>query len=287
MGNLSKDCMLIFVALLALTSLIVIEPVNAQSTIPTPSPYIPGSTATPLVPEFSVQTIKNDNGSITIEVKIKNQPLSFIDYKGSSWANLNSPFFYNIRLKAHDSNDSNDWTCLSDSFLPQNSEYSIFNFTEPYSSETGFMTFIYPATIPGTWSSISQIYISFPLNSQLDFQVQALIGSFTPEDNSNWGSNYVFVGQTSDWSNTQTITLCIDTNSSAPKTTAVPTTSAVSSQNSTATPQTPINSGSMFNLSVEQIALVVMAVVIAVLAVALVVLLRKIQTDNCAKPVIP
>jgi hypothetical protein len=115
--------------------------------------------------------------------------------------------------------------------------------------------------------------------ASLDVQVMALYGDYRAVHNSPLlleGDyyDYYFDGQASYWSNTQTINIGNEMNSS-PTATAPPTTSALPSQQPTATPQNPLDGGRLFNLTSEQAALAVAVVVIAALAVAVVVLWRK------------
>jgi parallel beta-helix repeat protein len=69
-----------------------------------------------------------------------------------------------------------------------------------------------------------------------------------------------------------------------PSPNATPVESASPSKNPTATPLLPVGIGSLFNLSLEQTALVVMAVVIAVLAIALVLMFRKRNSGLVVTP---
>jgi hypothetical protein len=156
----------------------------------------------------------------TIDVTIKNQPFtSYWVMEGT--ANWTVYFYYNVRFKGH---YTEDWmTAYSpENEYPKrsNSTYTVLTYTHSSDDEYvigGIMTQIHPV-------------------AQVDFQVQALIGyvhrvvlTNVTNPTGPWDlAPWIFTGETSDWSNTQTIT--IDGN--APTTT--PTTSP--SQYPTATP---------------------------------------------------
>ena len=91
-----------------------------------------------------------------------------------------------------------------------------------------------------------------PTATQIDFQVEALIGYYNTDN--------AFVGQASGWSNTQTLNISDGSATTNPST----------SPNSTLTPQQS-NTGSvvLFGLDWEQIAIIILGVIVAVLAFAL------------------
>jgi hypothetical protein len=100
--------------------------------------------------------------------------------------------------------------------------------------------------------------------NQIDFQVQASIGYYS-------GSN-VFVGQSSGWSNTQTLTIPDDNSTTSPS--SSPTSTASPSQLPTATPQqSDTQSDVLFGLAWEQIAIILLG--IAVVALVSVLLFER------------
>ena len=173
-SSMSGSVVLLLLTVLAVSSLVMVETVSAES-IPAPS-----------VPEFTVKII---NSSV-MEVTIKNQP--FTSYYDDS---LGQHVFlgYNIRLKDH---FEGGWTELyraSDGYLGQwsDSDYTV----RTLHTETG----------TGTTIAIREGFsMTFPAGSQLDFQVEAMIG-YVSRDISQAGAPWVFTGEKSGWSNTQTL----------------------------------------------------------------------------------
>jgi hypothetical protein len=181
MSTASKTLALTLILLMTLTSLMLLtaEPVTSQS-IPKPS-----------VPEFNAKLIsppeESQSVNRTIQLSIKNQP-SFSDYG----------FFYIVRARINDGN----WSLL----------YTIDNV--PAKSSGEYTVFSYPSDGPVVEY---QYYLGDRIENlfagdKVDFQVQAMIGSIHRVYNPNHTSQldmypYVFTGEVSDWSNTQTITM--------------------------------------------------------------------------------
>lgn len=181
----------------------------------------------------------------SIEVRIKNQPFaSYLDENGSLVG-----LFYNIRVKGH----FEDWTGEPNSenyVYRSDSEYTVKSYT------------------------LGENGLEITLGGQVDFQVEALIGYYTrvygtpvPGIPGSGTSYYdVFTGETSGWSNTQTIT--VSGNSSTTDSGASPT----DGQNPSATPEVP-----------EFLLWIILAILtIAMLAVAA-VFRRKSQTKPSTK----
>ncbi len=177
MGRVSKGFSLLLVIVLAVSSLIMIEFVFAQS-IPEPS-----------VPEFTAKLISSPSESQlvnrTIELSIKNQP---------------SISFYNIRMKINDAN----WSLLypnSNSVPNQsNGEYTILSYRSGYLGVESQYHLGYKVE-------------NLTADDKIDFQVQAMVGIIHRVLNLNFTRGqydmypYVFTGETGDWSNIQTITI--------------------------------------------------------------------------------
>jgi len=109
--------------------------------------------------------------------------------------------------------------------------------------------------------------------------VQAIVGHIDIEVTGLMAGDWFnFVGETSDWSKTQTVTIGNNASTNTPTTSpssASTDPSALPLQNPTATPGQPsVESGGLFNLSWEKIGLIVLALAVAVLA-AVVVLQHK------------
>jgi hypothetical protein len=170
--------------ILAVISLLIVTPTTAQ-TKPTPS-----------APEFTAALISSppESQSVnkTIELSIKNK---------------SSVSFYNVRMKINDGN----WGLL----YPNNNSV-------PNQSDGEYTILSYPSEYLGVEY---QYHLGYKVENQtagdkIDFQVQAMVGIIHRVLNPNFTHGqydmypYVFTGVTSDWSNTQTIT--IPTSSSLP-----------------------------------------------------------------------
>jgi hypothetical protein len=159
----------------------------------------------PSVPEFTVEFV---NG--TIEVKIKNQP--FVSYYDTS-IGWNIDFHYNIRIKGDFSEDWTELYLIEEVPTHSSSEYTMLSY-----ALVGENTYI-----------LGNKMIEFPSGAQIDFQVEAMIGYVHRVYNPNATSHlemypYVFTGEKSGWSETQTITLPTATPSSSPSPTSTPKT---------------------------------------------------------------
>ncbi len=154
-------------------------PTASPSPTPTPTPTI---TPSPSPPEFNTKVVAS-----SIEVTIKNQPITaYVNTNGS-----NPSLHYGFRLKDHEK--IQDWN-----YAP------IF-----YVGISSYGTY-YKA------SNSDYTVVSFPLGSypltgilgsgQVDLQVMALVGNEVPTNYEN-GTVYGFYGATSVWSNTHTIAI--------------------------------------------------------------------------------
>jgi hypothetical protein len=129
---------------------------------------------------------------------------------------------------------------------------------------------------------------NFPEDGQVDIQVRALIGYLTVT--TQWagiGTDWVnFNGETSNWSNTQTINLKENTNTTptptstvTPQPTLTPLNTVAPTQNPQATPTQPdIQADVLSSYDWIKIALTTMALAIAGLSVGLVLLWHKTKT---------
>ncbi len=242
MTCLGKVFIILIITILALLSLLIVESAFAQ----TPTPY-PVPISKPSIPEFSVKFIDlsyttptthsidpntgqnvTHTGSYiankTIEVTIKNQPFEpyFIPYydTGRGWY---ISLYYNVHAKVHhEENWINIYLHEDIPYLSENvpsksvSEYTVlsYNSYQPISENTYIM---------------GGKMIEFPPGSQIDFQVEALAGYIQRISNPISTSQldmypYVFTGESSGWSSTQTITIPYSSNSTpTPIDTANPT----------------------------------------------------------------
>jgi hypothetical protein len=193
---------LAIVLILAALSLIIAESAIAQS-IPKPSvpeftvrlidhPYnVPSSTTTSTDPYTGKQTITTYPGyhvqNSSIEVSIKNQ--QFTPYSINNQNTLS--LFYNVSYKGH---YTGDWT-----YYPWNGSYSRNSYAV--------------TRIPQSTSDYTVVPFAPPTEGQMDFRVQAQIGYYDSYQDDSVPvpgapfTHYIFTGEVSGWSNTQTINL--------------------------------------------------------------------------------
>ena len=162
---MSKLVGLSLIVVLILSSLMIVGSAFAQSI----------SEAS--VPDFTAKAFAS-----TIEVTIKNQPLT--SYENGSYPNL----YYGFRFKDH------------------NERIGFWDYDPPY--------FVLPSTYGGYYKasdsdftvvSLSLEDYDFP-SGQIDIQAVALVGNQYPTNMQN-GTVYGFEGVISGWSNTQTLTI--------------------------------------------------------------------------------
>jgi hypothetical protein len=210
--SMGKSLALAIILILVASSLIIVESAYAQS-IPKPSipefslnvvshPYdVPTTYATSTPNPYTGKTelfitkmgyhVENKS----IELTIKNQPFtSTLDASGNY-----TSLYYNVKFKGHHTAEWNYWPTVG-SGLPytdaSKSDYTVINFTLGTNPTNGFF-----------WD--------VPVNGQEDFQVQAMIGHDNKyayvinaeSPNAYTAYSYIFKGQSSDWSNLQTITI--------------------------------------------------------------------------------
>ena len=212
---MSKLAVLLLIVVLALSSIVMVGSVFAQSTkLSVPefnvkyvvySSYVP---ATYEVDKYTGETVTTSPGHYTttrtVELTIKNQP--FTSYKDSS-GNYTS-FYYNVKYKGH---YENEW------------HY------HPYDPTKGYRTGSYSDTYIASQSDSTKITVRMDVESvgsmrlndipdggELDFQVQALTGRldkvYTGSSGFAWVGGdsdhyYVFTGRKSGWSETQTLAI--------------------------------------------------------------------------------
>jgi hypothetical protein len=224
MNRSSKTVSLLILTLLA-SSILTIELANAQSIT---KPTVPEFTiklidssynipATSTIDPYTGENITHPSQRIearTIEIRIKNvQFTPFEIINGSDTYTVN--FLYNIRFKGH---FEEEW------HYPYNPNVNSY-----MGRDSGVETII---SHQGEYSSTEGLkltpdrggfYATFPPNAQVDFQVQAMIGYVHHVVVTGPFSGMVFEGQTSDWSNTQTITVPETSASTSPSPNPTPT----------------------------------------------------------------
>jgi hypothetical protein len=171
MARISKYVILCLVVILTVYSLIIVGSLNAES-IPKPS-----------VPQFTVSLLENNS----VQLSIRNQPF---DVNNS----YNYSFVYDVRI----TNSLGNWTDL-------------YNADDgyPYQSNSDYTNFFYkiadsPSYYPTAFTLEGK---AIPTNGQVTFQVKAMVGYRDRGTFSNGMMPYVFKGESSDWSNNQTITI--------------------------------------------------------------------------------
>jgi hypothetical protein len=284
MGSTNKGFSLLFVVFLAVSSLMVVESAAAQS-IPKPSvpefnlKYVDHSYDMPptySTDQYTGKTIMTQAGyrveNKSIEVTIKNQP--FIPYRDANGNYLD--LHYDIRWKGHfgdywvDYNSSREYLMESfsqfyDNGLPKpNSPFKVMTFSLGNNSDN---------------SNYGYNIRDISGDGQIDFQVQAFIGYYTrinvtvtnpAELQFTHGETpyyYSFTGQSSGWSNTQTITIGETASNSPNPTSSLNPTTAPTSMPSDAT-------GNLISVPLSTLVGVV-AILLAIIVVLSLLLLRR------------
>jgi len=189
MERIGKGFCLLLIVALAISAFIIVKPANAQSM------------HKPSTPEFTIQTQTQAN-TTTITLTIRNQPFD-------AASQYPDEFFYNVAISV----DGKNWSELyhvedAQDWYPQQSN-----------SSTTVLTYVAGETIyypRDTSQGVSVI----PTSGEVAFQVQAMIGHRDRGAFKNGFMPYVFVGETSDWSNTQTITIPASSTSPSPTATS-------------------------------------------------------------------
>jgi hypothetical protein len=229
MGAVGKGFSLLLVIVLAVSSLLMVEPAHAQSIIKPSIPeftvkildhsyYVPPTYTTD--PYTGTKTMTHEayiaqNG--TIEVAIKSQ--KFTQYYDSE--NNLVRLYLRVEYKGH---FALEWTYYpgNDGFYANYSQYSVASDFGSTFIRFGFGEY----TFGGEDRTIdTPPSIGGPSGGQIDFKVEAFIGYSTRmQYDSIFGqkSNDVYTGESSGWSNTQTITIPETTNTSLNPSPTVP-----------------------------------------------------------------
>jgi hypothetical protein len=233
MGKIWRTLALLLTLIMALSCLTlhIVKPVNAQSI---PKPSAPQFTVQYVVytsyiePTYTTNPYTGQNQTVdsggqvtnqTIGFTIKNQAFSpYTDSNGNPIG-----LYYNFRVKGH---FTDTWTQYPFAPTSQSTWQSTWRYSNgplvPQTQNLGSPE--YPASKSEyTYSSVNVQYFSLqnvPANSQVDFQVQAMIGHIDPityQMNPNIGGDgyYSFTGQASEWSPTQTLTITGSSNSTS------------------------------------------------------------------------
>ncbi len=281
-----KRTFFLLLAVLAVSSLTAIENSLAQSTS---KPSIPEFTLkfvdysydvppTYGIDQFTGKTVITQEGyrvdNKSVVFTIKNQP--FISYNDSSGYNIS--LYYNFRFKGH-FGDEWGYYPFSDNgqgtrrysamfYLLIDSSPELAASNSEYTEIALGLPFLFLADNP-------------PFGSQIDFQVQALIGHIDYEGD----GFYSYTGQRSDWSSSQTLTVgasaspsTSDASPSTPSATS-PDSSALPSENS-ATATMPDQSEYQAAAETDFYGIAVIAAIALTVVVALTVLTIFVRRRN-------
>jgi len=235
-----KNATLLLIAILTASSLVMVHSVFAESI---PKPSLPKFRVKFVNASYTVTTTNAYTGldetkqisNNSIEITITNQPFDYSDYQ----------IYYNIRVKPRFA-DKDNWTEV----------YPLITYASSYEGDYNFSyaEYINDNSMPQSKSSYTivtfsvvptELYLgsgydvegtslwAIPDGSQLDFQVEALVG----HPSQRWVSDHVLApwlggsftpavayDETSGWSNTQTVTIGeSQTPTPSPSTTPTPT----------------------------------------------------------------
>jgi hypothetical protein len=251
--NKTFALLLTFVIAMSCLTLLTVKPVGAQST---PALQVPQFTVSFVEQPTTADPYTGTNVTHgSIEVIINNQPLNGL--------------YLNIRYKGHFQNDS--WT------YPYNyqSQYKY----DPNGGGVDVPTAptVLSASV-GNYTTVTFPADSYASNSQIDFQIQALL--YSPEPTLQLLPHAVapsylpalVLNATSDWSNIQTVTIPAGSASTSPN----PTDSSTSIQTVTETPNNSLSSNQQF----IDLVIAVVVVTLAVAVASLLMYVRKIKNAS-------
>jgi len=227
MTSMNKRVALLLIAMLAVSSLIVVKTAPASASISKPS--VPEFTAkfvdrsydvptTSSIDPYTGQTVTHPAHRVenyTIDLPIKNQPYTpTVVQEGTS--NWTTSFHYDVHMKGH---YAQNWTILyamGEGPTMSNSDFTVITYLlsiSPSQPDQGYSLVSYDPSLD------TNTITGIPPNSQIDFQVRALVGAVHRGYNANATNQldmfpWVFDGEISDWSNAQTITIPTSTPSS-------------------------------------------------------------------------
>jgi hypothetical protein len=232
-----KSLTLALIAMLVVLSLIIVKPSFASITKPTVPEFtvkfvdrsydVPAASS---VDHYTGQTITTPAHHVqnyTIDLIIKNQPFTSMNIDGE-----NASFYYNVRMKGH---FSENWITLYNPVVnpylaQENSDKTVITFQLVYrGSESGYS--IGP-------DAQSTILSGLHSDAQIDFQVQALIGFVHRGYNASATNQlemfpWVFDGETSNWTNTQTLTISLNNGEATNQSQTSPNGTSIGTQTST------------------------------------------------------
>jgi hypothetical protein len=256
MGSILRALLWFIVAVWVVSSLIMVGPVSSEVTKPSAPEFTIQYVAHPYdVPTtyttdpYTGETITHPGYHVENRSRvlvIKNQPLP------PDLSNGEVTVYYQVRYKGHYSD--NEW-------------YEVYHLPD------------YPEQSASEYTTISpKLNIQSPSAStdgaKIDIQVQALMGNiYLVEARLYGGANYwVFEGEKSDWSNTQTLTVNLPTPTPSISS-STPTTPSTSQNPSSIPQQSIVQNTVLLGLDWEQTVIAALGITVAVLVVALTLLL--------------
>jgi hypothetical protein len=228
----------------------------------------PQTTTDPFTGETVVTNAGGHFDNWTIAVIIKNQQFTSVKDENGNYTTL----YYTLRFKGH---YQEEWQ-----YYPANPSKGETAPLSPFDYDSRSWSFISASTVEVTIVDLPIWRIgSIPENGQVDIQVQALIGH---DNMQRWGpegmqyTTYFFDGQSSGWSNTQTLTITKNGCTIAP--TNSPPPSAIPSIAPTQAPTTIPEVAQIEIVDWKTIAIIGLAVAVAVLALGLLVVWRRLAS---------
>jgi hypothetical protein len=198
---------------------------------------------------YTGETITKEGGHVesrTIEIRIRNEPFTQLEVQAGT-ANWTVNYLYQIQWKGH-FEDQWHTMFLTDELLGRDS-----------GSETVFALGGTYSTAEGLTIQRQGMYAAFlstiPPNSQIDFQVKAMIG-YVHRVLEGGMAPWIFTGEESEWSNIQTLTIPASSSSVTP---APSSTDASPNMGPTSPPN--LNSDLITNLALVVVAILGISVI--------------------------
>jgi hypothetical protein len=286
MSRISKALSIIIITVLAASSIVMVESASGSTKPSTPEFTMKlidkwyDVPPTYEINQFTGENVTTNYGyradNKSIEFTIKNQPFTPYNDTNDHYIGL----YYNFQTKGA---YGNQWANYL--FSRRFGGGGWWGEAYPYNPPEEYL---HASTSEYTVISINLadlIMGDIPAKGQVEIQVQALIGYLQPTDFMLAGHTYIFTGESSDWSATQTITIGEGAPTETPTPNASPSTSAPASSSTSPSTTPPQNTATpterpvaiaakgtaLFGLNrVEVGTLVVLAVIVVLLAVSLI-----------------
>jgi len=199
MGNINRTWALILIGIIAISSLLTVQSANAQTT---PKPSVPEFTLNYINSSYYAPLRDGYVNNSTIQIIIKNQPYGTYTDNGYP-----VKMYYNVRFNV----------LTASTYIENGVNYTkeggwsipIFGHSTLQEASDGQYTVIEIQHQEGGWNASGNTHLGLPWNSYLlGLQVRAELGSIQKDPFYPPSLNFeYFYGQTSDWSDTQTLTI--------------------------------------------------------------------------------